>query len=138
MQVNSATQALIDQINGTTKSNEKTNNFDGNDFMLVLLAQLKNQNPLEPLQDKDLMAQMAQLNSLQELKNLNNRMDEMSAASQAGTAASLIGKVVEGINTEGDVVEGRVEGSAVVNGAHVLLINNFHVPLKSIVEVRED
>jgi flagellar basal-body rod modification protein FlgD len=44
---------------------------DGSAFMEVLLAQLRHQNPLEPMDDKELIGQMAQLNSLQELQKIN-------------------------------------------------------------------
>jgi flagellar basal-body rod modification protein FlgD len=45
--------------------------MDGGEFMMILLAQLRNQNPLEPMDDKEMIAQMAQLNSLQELQKIN-------------------------------------------------------------------
>jgi flagellar basal-body rod modification protein FlgD len=58
------------------QSNTQTNSaaglsMDGGEFMMILLAQLRNQNPLEPMDDKQMIAQMAQLNSLQELQKIN-------------------------------------------------------------------
>lgn len=48
-----------------------------NQFMFLLLAQLRNQNPLEPLEDKEFMAQMTQINSLKELQNMNRAINEL-------------------------------------------------------------
>lgn len=58
------------------QSNTQTNSaagfsMDGGEFMMILLAQLRNQNPLEPMDDKQMIAQMAQLNSLEELQKIN-------------------------------------------------------------------
>lgn len=49
--------------------------MNGNEFMLILLAQLKNQNPLEPMDNSEFMGQMTQLNSLQELQRINGSLE---------------------------------------------------------------
>lgn len=59
------------------------NGFDANAFMAILLVQLRNQNPLEPMDDKDLIAQMAQLNSLEELKKISAGIETLIQLSQA-------------------------------------------------------
>lgn len=58
------------------------NGFDSNAFMAILLVQLRNQNPLEPMEDKDLIAQMAQLNSLEELKKISAGIETLIKLSQ--------------------------------------------------------
>ncbi len=56
--------------------------FDANAFMAILLVQLRNQNPLEPMDDKDLIAQMAQLNSLEELKKISAGIESLIKLAQ--------------------------------------------------------
>ncbi|MCX8061740.1 MAG: hypothetical protein N3D16_04080 [Anaerolineales bacterium] len=58
------------------------NGFDANAFMAILLAQLRNQNPLEPMNDKDLIAQMAQLTSLEELKKISAGIETLIKLNQ--------------------------------------------------------
>lgn len=58
------------------------NGFDANAFMAILLAQLRNQNPLEPMNDKDLVAQMAQLTSLEELKKISAGIETLIKLNQ--------------------------------------------------------
>jgi flagellar basal-body rod modification protein FlgD len=65
------------------------------DFMQMLLAQLKNQNPLEPLQDKDLMTEFTQLTSLQEIESMQTQITKLQQDNQKTYASSLIGKNVE-------------------------------------------
>lgn len=62
-------------------------------FLHLLVTQLRNQNPLEPLSNTEYIAQMAQFTSVEQLMNLAT---EMSALRHSlGIASSLIGKVVE-------------------------------------------
>jgi len=48
-----------------------------NDFMQLLVAQLENQNPLEPQQDAEFVAQLATFSSLEQLVDMNSRIDSM-------------------------------------------------------------
>lgn len=62
------------------KKDEKNNkllagqNLGKDQFMLILLEQLKNQNPLEPVEDKEFIAQMAQFSTLEETRALGENV----------------------------------------------------------------
>jgi flagellar basal-body rod modification protein FlgD len=74
----------------TGKSNGSTLGKD--DFLKILITQLKNQDPMQPLQDKEFIAQMAQFTSVEQLTNMAT---EMKALRQTlGFASGLIGKEV--------------------------------------------
>ncbi len=60
-----------------TVSNEKNNAFDTDTFMKLLLAQLKNQDPLSPMDNNQMVAQMAQLNSLQQLTSISTNIEKI-------------------------------------------------------------
>jgi flagellar basal-body rod modification protein FlgD len=76
------TQAQMDylsKIEQTAKTDKLTQNQDmGKDqFLHILLTQLANQNPMDPLQDKDFIAQMAQFSSLENMQSLNETFTEV-------------------------------------------------------------
>lgn len=50
---------------------------DLNTFMTLLVAQLKNQDPLAPQEGTEFVAQLAQFNSLEQLININDRLDQL-------------------------------------------------------------
>jgi flagellar basal-body rod modification protein FlgD len=104
-------------------------------FMTILLAQLKNQNPMEPMKDSEMMAQMTQLNSLQELQTMNASIEQMAASSSAGYAASLIGKNVKALLSDGSTVSGLATGTLFKNGLYLLTVGSKQIPLSSILEV---
>jgi flagellar basal-body rod modification protein FlgD len=85
------TSSLIKPNTKTTaKSNGSTLGKD--DFLKILITQLKNQDPMQPLQDKEFIAQMAQFTSVEQLTNMAT---EMKALRQTlGFASGLIGKEV--------------------------------------------
>jgi flagellar basal-body rod modification protein FlgD len=67
------------------------------DFLKILMTQLQNQDPLNPMQDQDFISQMATFSSLEQMTNLNTSMDNFVKAagqSQFMQAASMIGKTV--------------------------------------------
>ncbi|RCK71976.1 MAG: Flagellar basal-body rod modification protein FlgD [Anaerolineae bacterium] len=77
----SSSPSISSQI-ATQSATSALSGFDSNAFMAILLVQLRNQNPLEPMDDKDLIAQMAQLNSLEELKKISAGIETLIRFSQ--------------------------------------------------------
>lgn len=62
-------------------------------FLSILVAQLRNQDPMQPMQDKDFIAQMAQFTSVEQLMNMSGELSLMRQS--IGSASSLIGKWVQ-------------------------------------------
>lgn len=109
--------------------------MDNGGFMSLLLAQLRNQNPLEPMQDKDMMAQFTQLNSLQELQKMESMFEQMSTSNQLGNAAGLIGKSVKVAGDDGEDITGVVTGVTFSGGKIMLNLGDKQVPLDSLISV---
>ncbi|MDQ0214297.1 flagellar basal-body rod modification protein FlgD [Oikeobacillus pervagus] len=88
------------------------------DFLKLLMAQLQNQDPMNPMQDKDFIAQMATFSSLEQMTNLATSFDkfvQLEQQSQLVTYNSFVGKEVtwhkletsEDSNEEPKVIEGK-------------------------------
>jgi flagellar basal-body rod modification protein FlgD len=120
-----------------TASSTGTNSLDESDFMVMLVAQLKNQNPMEPMDDKALMGQVTQLNSLHELQAISAQLKTLAAASQTSYAASLIGKQVKTFKAGEEPVEGQVTAMEIIDGDVILTIGDKTALLSSVSEVKE-
>lgn len=59
------------------KANQPRKDVDANMFLTLLIAQLKNQDPLEPQQGAEFVAQLAQFNSLEQLTSINDRINQL-------------------------------------------------------------
>ncbi|MNI68273.1 Basal-body rod modification protein FlgD [compost metagenome] len=68
------------------------NNLGKDQFLKILIAQLKNQDPTQPLQDKEFIAQMAQFTSVEQLTNISTEMKLLRQS--LGVASDLIGKSI--------------------------------------------
>lgn len=96
----SSIQAALTQTNNefnTALSKQSGSNLDKDSFMLLLVTQFKYQDPLNPMDDKEFIAQMAQFSSLEQLMNLNTSMEGLTTATnnqQMVNATSYIGKLV--------------------------------------------
>jgi flagellar basal-body rod modification protein FlgD len=64
------------------------------DYMKLLVTELQHQDPLEPLDNKEMASQLAQLSQLQQLETINSNFSAALSLAQKGYANSLIGKEV--------------------------------------------
>ncbi|MFY4773890.1 flagellar hook assembly protein FlgD [Metabacillus sp. RGM 3146] len=67
------------------------------DFLKILMVQLQNQDPLNPMQDKDYIAQMATFSSLEQMTNMNSTMQQLVTAETSDVLLkynNLLGKDV--------------------------------------------
>ena len=89
-------------------------NFDT--FLQILTTQLKNQNPLEPLDTNEFTAQLVQFSQVEQQIKQNDNLEtiaQVSAAAAATNAVSFIGKRVEVSTTVSDKVDGSAKWSYV-------------------------
>ena len=89
------------------------------DFLEVLLAQLSFQDPLDPLDNKDFIAQLAQFTSLEQTRQFNEKLDTLLSFQKTGQAIGLLGRTVEVVTDSGTVV-GTVISTAFENGNPIL------------------
>ncbi|MGD6816164.1 flagellar hook assembly protein FlgD [Metabacillus sp. 113a] len=85
-------------LSSLIKEERKPNDQLGKDeFLKILMTQLQNQDPLNPMEDKEFIAQMASFSSLEQMTNMNNTMQDF-LKNQSGSKilqySSLIGKEI--------------------------------------------
>ncbi len=91
---NEASQALLESVNGV-KNSKKTIASEAQDrFMTLLVTQMKNQDPLNPLDNAQVTSQLAQLSTVTGIDKLNATLETMMSnaqASQSLQSSNLIG-----------------------------------------------
>lgn len=82
------------------------------DFLRLLTEQLRHQDPLNPMEDKDMMAQLAQFSALEETQGMCTALESVAAGNQMSQGASFLGKIVAGAlpptyDASGNLVPGK-------------------------------
>ena len=110
------------------------------DYMKLLVTQLQNQNPLEPLDNNEMASQLAQFSQLEQLESMNSNFAKVLSTTERSYANSLIGKEVSFTSEteEGTkaIKSGQVE--QVVNdvdGKIMLVVGGEIIALEDVVSV---
>jgi flagellar basal-body rod modification protein FlgD len=80
------------------------------DFLTMLIAQLKNQDPLNPLNGSDFAVQLAQFSSLEQLTNMNTQLETLGTSLASLTNAQLVNVIGSEASAKGDTL--TVDGAA--------------------------
>lgn len=91
---NNPTQALLDSVNGTKNSAKTSTDGTQDRFLKLLVTQMKNQDPLNPMDNAQVTSQMAQLSTVSGIDKLNTTMESLIGSvqtAQSYQASSMIG-----------------------------------------------
>lgn len=107
------------------------------DFLKMLIAQLRYQDPLNPIKDHDFLGQVAQFTSVEQLTNLTRAIEASNRNSLMSQAVGLIGKQVTYVNPDdpAGTLTGEVSAVRVIQGEVYLQVANREIPVHSIIEV---
>src|SRR3954464_11195741 len=103
------TTAAATATSATAKKSDP-NVLGKDDFLKLMVAQMKNQDPMNPSDDKDNIAQMAQFSSLEQITNLANATQELANRMSLTQNVGLIGHNVTYAGADGTTVSGTVDG----------------------------
>ncbi|NPV78780.1 MAG: hypothetical protein HPY52_00690 [Firmicutes bacterium] len=106
------------------------------DFLQLLVTQLRCQSVAEPVDQKELIAQMAQLASLEEMQNMSVGIQNLLGSQIALQAASLVGKTAVATLPDGTKVEGVIQEVKFDSGLPILVVNNQNIPISHVTSVR--
>ena len=117
--------------------------LDRDSFMKLLVSQLQNQNPLEPVKNEEFISQLANFSSLEQLETLNDNIIGMTALSHSNAllaqltqGTALIGKTVNWIDpATGETSSGKVDSVKVREGFAILNVGGEDIPLVNVIEI---
>jgi flagellar basal-body rod modification protein FlgD len=97
------------------------------DFMKLLMEQLKNQDPMKPMEDKEFITQLAQFSSLESIDALTEQMEALTGSQMLVQAATLIGKPATAKLASGEVVTGTISQVKMIDGKPTAVINGKEI-----------
>ena len=132
-QVRAQAEAFNRVLNGTRVASDE---LGKDDFLKILITQLTNQDPTEPMEDREFIAQMAQFSTLEQMTNLSTEFQRLGGLLQSGQAVAMLGKTVD-IVLGAATVTGTVDE---VSGGDYpqVLVNGIYYDYASVQRVRTD
>jgi flagellar basal-body rod modification protein FlgD len=86
------------------------------DFLKLFVAQMQHQDPMNPMQDADMMGQMASFSTLEQITNMAGENTRIAQNLTASNAVGLIGRNVTYVDEAGESHTGVVEQVATKDG----------------------
>lgn len=121
---------------GLTKALGGTNALDKEAFLRLLVTQLSNQSPLDPVSNEDFVAQLAQFSALESAQASNERLGSILDLERLGQGAELVGRRVTYLDpASGERLPGTVSAVEIVGGAVIVDLGGERVPIQNIVRI---
>jgi flagellar basal-body rod modification protein FlgD len=120
-----ATQAQQGSTTNTSASTaDAINDLDLGAFLKLMITELQNQDPLNPLENKDMLAQLSQIREVGATDKLTKTLDSVLLGQNITSATNLIGAQVSAISDEGESVDGIVDRISIDKGSPKLHVEN--------------
>lgn len=126
--VNNVGQTNSAQTANGQSTRTKQEGMGKDDFLKLLVTQLRYQDPMKPMEDKEFIAQMAQFSSLEQMQNLNASMLTVQAS-------GMIGNQVKWTDDYGEEQAGIVSSVRITDGKPSLVVGDVNVALEKITAV---
>ena len=137
----SATSSVSTQYNNIANAQASSDSVSGgtnqtltqNDFLQLLVAQMENQDPLQPQSDTEMASQMAQFTSLSQTSSMSSSLSMMQANSLIGSTVTL--QIPNSQSTTSGVVQSVKLGSESSDGTPQVVVNGTSYDLSSVLGV---
>lgn len=128
MNVTSATDSTSKSTSTTTPT--ASNTVDYNTFLQLLIAEMKNQDPTNPMDTSQYMSQFAQLSTVEQAMQTNTKLDSLLSSQALSQADGLIGKTVTFTDSTGASFTGKVASISInTNGSVATLADGTKVAI---------
>ena len=136
MAIETLTEAQRIQAANSKNDRTPSSNLGKDDFLQLLTTQLKNQDPMNPMEDMDFIGQMAEFSSLEQMLNLNSSVEKINTAltnNQTTQAMMFLGtNVTADVDDSGEPVTGTVSMIGFKDNQPYLKVGDYAVMLDQV------
>ncbi len=126
--------STISKSSESSSNGRKPGELGKDDFLNLLITQLRYQDPMQPTDDKEFIGQMAQFSALEQMQNMSKGFEALKALSLMGK--TITASIPKGNSTETDIVNGVVSSVKLAQGKAYVIVNDKEVSVDKITEVR--
>lgn len=120
---------------GTISSASNRAGVSRDDFMKILVTELSNQDPLEPMDNSQFLDQLIGLQTLEQSAAMTDNLRSFQNFMEMSYGSSLVGKSVKALGNDGTTIEGVVSKVVLENGKASVVVGNQKVPVSAVREI---
>jgi flagellar basal-body rod modification protein FlgD len=88
---------------------QNMDDLNSSDFLQLMIAELQQQDPLNPMDNAQLVQQIGSIRELSATTKLTSTLDTVLVGQNIATASGLIGKKIDALDDQGNAVQGKVD-----------------------------
>ena len=104
-----STTGSIQNTTSTQTNSTTLGQVDMDQFLQLLIAELQNQDPLNPLENSEMLQQISQIRDIGATTQLSETLESVLIGQNMATASSLVGKRIQALSDTAEDVEGTVD-----------------------------
>lgn len=132
------TESVTYGVTSGAQSTASTSGFgDQQVFLELMVAQMRYQDPLNPTDSSEFMAQTAQFTALEKMQAVADQTAMLLSSQLAFGASSMIGQTVRWYDDAGAEQSGTVQGTTYLSTGPVLSVDGHQVPITDVISVGE-
>ncbi len=131
---NSSTSTAASSSTGSSGA-DRLQSLSVQDFTKMLIAELQNQDPSQPMSNTELLQQVSQIRSISSNDQLNTTLQSVLLGQNLSSAGTLIGRTVNGLDSNGQRVSGPVTSVSISGNSSSLNVGNSKIDLANVTSV---
>jgi flagellar basal-body rod modification protein FlgD len=132
---------MINGVNSTTRNptgagqSNALEELDTSQFLDLMIAELQNQDPMNPMDNAQMIEQIGQIRQIDASTRLTETLDAVLMGQNLSSAASMIGKTITGLDADAKKITGKVDRVTVADGVPKLHVGAKTVTLSNVGEI---
>jgi flagellar basal-body rod modification protein FlgD len=111
---------IANSLTGKQSTGSAIKDLDVDSFLKLMIAELQNQDPLNPMENEQMLAQIGQMREIAASDKLTETLDSVLLGQNIASATNLIGAEIDAISNDNQKVTGEVKSVAIADGVPVL------------------
>lgn len=117
---------------------DKFQDLDLQEFIKLLISELSNQDPMNPMDNHEILQQVSQIREIESNTRLTDMLETVRVGQSLATATNMIGRKVKALDDAGNNIVGVVDRVSIDEKGSKVFINQQQISLKNVSEILTD
>ena len=105
------------------------------DFLKLMIAELQNQDPLNPMDNTEILQQISQIREIESSQQLTETLESVLLGQHVATAGNLLERRIVALSDAAEEITGRVDRVSIEDGVAKLHVGEHSIELKNVTEI---